>query len=292
MLNRLVMSALRYLPQPLRRSFYLGRVHVEPTELESVTIRLATDARELEGACRLVHDAYVQRGILAPASHGLRLTAFALLPTTSTFVAVRGGEVVGTISVVEDSPLGLPMEDAYPAEIAALRARGQRIAEIGGLAVAAGERRRGIAFLLENAFIRLLHHGRRVDLFTLAIHPNVGDYYKALYCAKDLGPVRDYGGSLRNAPAVALTISMGETERFWRAARNGPARTFGELLFGEHANVELPAAPTRWSEREIARLVTRRGFDLAKLPAKHRAHLARFYPRLFGRPSAIARVAA
>lgn len=292
MLNRLVTRALRYLPEPLRRSFYLRRVRFDREEIESVTFRLATETHELEGACRLVHDAYVARGILAPASHGLRLTAFTLLPTTSTFVAVREDKVVGTISVVEDSPLGLPMEDAYSEEIAALRARAPRIAEIGGLAVAEGERRRGIAFLLENAFIRWSHHVRGIDTFTLAIHPCVGDFYKMLYCASELGPVRDYGGSLRNAPAVALTISMGAAERFWREARSGPARTFRDLLFGDHANLQLPEAPAPWNEAELAHLLARRGFDLASLPVRQRAHLARFYPRIFGRPSRIARVAA
>jgi glycine/D-amino acid oxidase-like deaminating enzyme len=44
----------------------------------------------------------------------MRVTPGHAVPSTAVFVALKGAEVVGTMTLVEDSPLGVPMEPIFP----------------------------------------------------------------------------------------------------------------------------------------------------------------------------------
>ncbi len=107
---------------------------------DPVTVKQAETREELEAAYRLVHQSYMEAGYMAPHPSGLRVRAFEVLPQTATFIAVENGDVIGTISLIVDSPLGLPMEESYRAEVSALRRQGRKIAEVSSLAVTKGSR--------------------------------------------------------------------------------------------------------------------------------------------------------
>lgn len=93
-----------------------------------------------------MYEAYVRRGLARPNPSGLRATPHQLLPTTEVLVAVHHGQVIATISLVRDGKLGLPMEIAYPTEVAALRARGLYLAEVSCLADQRLARPAGVAW--------------------------------------------------------------------------------------------------------------------------------------------------
>ncbi|OXJ20077.1 hypothetical protein CFB39_08975 [Burkholderia sp. AU6039] len=78
---------------------------IEKSELEGITIGLAGTLAEREQAFRLVHESYVARGIALPARSGLMFSPHHILPGTTTFIAMRSGRLIGTISLVEDSPV-------------------------------------------------------------------------------------------------------------------------------------------------------------------------------------------
>ena len=78
---------------------------------------------------------------MQPDPAGIRLSIHYALPTTRTFVAVLGSDVIATISLFCDSPLGLPMDDLYEQELRALRRQGRCIGEVGMLA----DRRRSLS---------------------------------------------------------------------------------------------------------------------------------------------------
>ena len=74
---------------------------------------LATDRHTLEQAFRLQHDQYVAHGYMDAHPSGWRLSLHNALSPTRVFVARRGGRVVGTMTLITDSPLGLPMDEIY-----------------------------------------------------------------------------------------------------------------------------------------------------------------------------------
>jgi hypothetical protein len=110
---------------PLDRVFRLAE-----RQLGRIEYRVVETLEEMRACCRLVHDEYVQRDYITPQANRLKLSRFHVLPSTTTFVArhpERG--LLGTVTLIEDSPLGLPMDETYDGELNALRQKEQYLAE-------------------------------------------------------------------------------------------------------------------------------------------------------------------
>ena len=144
-------------------------------------------------------------------------TPFLALPSTLIFVALQEGRIVGTISVVVDGPAGLPMETIYGKEVAALRAQGRRIAEVGALCVTPGLRGFGVPFLLNKAMGLSARDVARVDDLVIAVHPRAHDLYRALLGFETMGPIREYPSLKKSALAVGLRLPLREAQESYRA---------------------------------------------------------------------------
>ncbi len=106
-----------------------------PPLLPSVDFRVVETIEELRAATHLAYREYLKRGYVNPHPSQLKLSVFHALPETTTFIAVhpeRG--VIGTMALIPDSPLGLPMEEVYKPELDGLRRGGHRVAEASMLA--------------------------------------------------------------------------------------------------------------------------------------------------------------
>ena len=107
-----------------------------PDALRCFTFSVVSAMDELRDAAHLVYREYLRRGYMGPNHAQLKLTIFHALPETAVFVAKDpAGHVVGTLTLIPDSPLGLPMDGAYREELNTLRAGGQRLAEASMLAL-------------------------------------------------------------------------------------------------------------------------------------------------------------
>src|SRR3954466_8640071 len=101
------------------------------TSAGAVAAALAVTPDEVEQAERLVHDAYVARGLRDATVHRRAARARGHV----VFVARIGGAIGATLSLLQDSTRGLPVDALYHAEVAALRRGGRRLAEVSALAV-------------------------------------------------------------------------------------------------------------------------------------------------------------
>jgi len=118
-------------------------------EVRAVTYKIAVERHELEDAFSLVWDNYVQTGLHQQDDIGMRFTKYHFLPETRIFVAnfhealaaqqpekfTGDGACVGTVTLVMDGAMGLPMEEFCGDEIARMRAEGRKIAEVVAFAV-------------------------------------------------------------------------------------------------------------------------------------------------------------
>src|SRR5436190_20579598 len=66
---------------------------------------LAITRAELDGASRLVHRCYLERGYVQPSADGRHVSPYLAMPSAAVFVARAAGEVVATVSLLEGSEL-------------------------------------------------------------------------------------------------------------------------------------------------------------------------------------------
>lgn len=181
----------------------------EPTTASEFGVARSTDT--LDQAFRLIHDQYVARGYMRPDPSGWRLGLHHALPGTKVFVAQARGRVVGTVALVPDSPIGLPMDDLYGAELAPLREQARYVAEVSGLAIAEECRSSGLAILKSLVRLLLLYaiEVRGCSDICIAVNPrHVGFYRRVFPHAHEIGERRAYD-KVNGAPAVALRIDLG-----------------------------------------------------------------------------------
>lgn len=121
-----------------------------------------------------------------------------------TLSAIEHDVTIGTITVVLDGPEGLGAEEAFGAEVDALRAEGNRVCEFGKLAIdPISGTKRVIAALFHVAYI-IAHRMRGYDVLVMEVNPRHVRYYERMLGARVLGEQRL--NRKVNAPAVLLTI--------------------------------------------------------------------------------------
>ena len=97
-----------------------------------ITIGRAVSAAALIEAYRRVYTRFIAKGYILLEETHTRVRVFEALSKTATFVAKQSGsnDIVGVVSLLPDSHLGLPSEHAFGKEIGTLRASGRRICEV------------------------------------------------------------------------------------------------------------------------------------------------------------------
>jgi hypothetical protein len=164
----------------------------------------ANDIESFLAAFRLVYEAYVGEGLMEPNRVGLRFLPHQLLDTSSVFLATRGDDIVGTLTMVNDGELGLPIESLYPTEMAQLRGTSKRIAELTCFALNGAVSSQCFAALrgLLRSAIRLAR-ARSIEFLTVCIHPRQASFYERRLEFTRLGPVRSCPW-VCNRPAIAM----------------------------------------------------------------------------------------
>ena len=174
----------------------------------NVELRIASRREHYAGAFRLVHDMYCKTGLAQPNPLGMRVTPYQLLDTSQVFVALLNGEVICTLTLVQDGELGLPMEQVYPGQIQERRELGLRIAEVSCLADRRLSPKR--FFSLFSDLCRVMAQFARlseVDEIWIACHPKHAPLYEHRLAFTTRGALTDYPTVLGN-PAVPLCLDL------------------------------------------------------------------------------------
>lgn len=251
---------------------------------DPVTVKQAETQEELEAAYRLVHHSYVEAGYINPHPSGLRVRIFEVLPQTATFIAIEKGEVVGTISLIVDSPLGLPMEESYREEVNALRRQGRKIAEVSGLAVTKGSRNLGV-FVRLCKYATLFAISVGVEDLCIGISPEHAPFFKEVYLFETMGEVRSYS-SAKEDPVVALRLDLNLFPALCRAAYEGmdaDANYYNYVFVYQPGWVKYPRNPQRFCPMTPATLryfLVEKTDVLRRADARARAYLQACYPHV------------
>lgn len=132
-ISRRFWSYLKYLPRSFRVEIIRSQFEVEYDLPEHIVLKQAETEDEIKQALKIVHDSYVELNYIDPTESQLRFSKFHALPTTVILVAKWQNEVIGTLSIIPDSALGLPSDTTWPLD--RYRKNGNVIAEISSLAI-------------------------------------------------------------------------------------------------------------------------------------------------------------
>ena len=187
-----------------------------------VAFGLANDLRAFDQAFRLVHDQYVRRGYTDPHPSGRRITDHHRLPSTRVFVAQEDREVIGTVTLIEDSAAGLPMDEIYREELAQLRAAALRIAEVSALAADSRRRPVGVGVLLGLMRVLVIYAAEfaRLDHLCIAVNPRHVPFYTNVLQFRQFGPRKAFP-KVNGAPAVGLRLDLGFVRDLIRIGETG-----------------------------------------------------------------------
>ena len=236
------------------------------SDTESVVVELATTVEDLNAAYRLVYERYLVEGYQEPAPGKIRFVAHCCLPESYTFVARFRGEIIATLTLIQDRDFGLPLEREYHREIRALRFQGRRIAEVSCLATREGVDRRVVLELIRTMYLFARYRVGVTD-WVIAINPKQCGFYAKGLLFESLGGQRTYS-ACEGAPAVALITDITDWEERMRQEHgNGLLGRFFSRDGKTAATSRIPSPPGReqLAERlEFAeRIMAIRGTDTA-----------------------------
>lgn len=199
------------LPRDVQRRLLLRYVRFDEQKLAALRVHLAETPADVRGAVRLLHEVYSRCGIIRPNTAGLHVTKYNALPTTMIFVAKEGSRVVGTLSMVLDTPLGLPMDSTHRPELDALRGQGLRLAEVVGTACSEDYRGSGLVFYL---YRTMVHAALRANLDRVVMRASRKGalLYQELMVCEVLGQLRP-DPLLNNKAFAALALDLRSCER-------------------------------------------------------------------------------
>lgn len=262
-------------------SFFAGRLcQLLPyytKDLECRPIRSQSEARE---AFSLVYSQYLKRHYCQPNDMRIYFTPSVFLPESRTIVLKKDNVLVGTVSIIVDSPAGLPMEELFPKEIKALRRPGRKLCEVVMLALDNSCLKKGLFSLTDFekmsrlfSLFRALYRSSYLDLGVTDLVINMNPKHIALYeyiLFKRIGPEKMWPGSCEK-PAVPMHLD------YQRAIREWPdeARAF----FGKEVERnELTAY--RWSSEDVAMLLKK--MSLGTLSMEQIKYFEQCYPGCLG----------
>lgn len=177
------------------------------------------DDSEKTLAYRLVYESYLEVGATVPNDEALRITKYHSLPQTIVLVGKKADRVIGTLSIIQDNPLGLPIEEIF--DISLFRSPNTKIAEISSLAVAKGFRRGGIVLFPLTRLMWRTGEKLGIDFLFITVDPKHLDLYQGILGFKRIEKKVKRYAFANNKPSIGLYLPVKEMRfLFFREKRH------------------------------------------------------------------------
>jgi hypothetical protein len=197
-----------------------ARVALHETPLDAFRIELATAAASIMDALTLLQAVYADKRLATNKRQTMRIMPHHLLPVSMVFVARHGDRAVGTISITQDSPVGLPLDKDYATELGLLRDAGCRLGEIHSLAVEPQFHATGLMSLLAMVSLWSLRNVLGASHGVIGVHPRAEGYYRAIYAFARFGAPKTHAEL--EAPVVGLCVDVGALRTHLRTHFTAP----------------------------------------------------------------------
>ena len=191
-------NVVPFLPPPNREAPDLGALAAElagvspDTRDSGFRTFVAANLDRRERAFCLAYRVYLDCGYVVERPARRIVSKFdAQSSTLVLLIQDAEGRDAATVSLVFDSPAGLPSDEVHGDDLAPLRAQGRRLAEVTRLAI--GLPYVGSKPLLVQLFNAISAYGRHVEGSTdcvIEVHPRHVNYYRRLLMFEPAGPER------------------------------------------------------------------------------------------------------
>lgn len=237
-------TVLRILPRKIRHQIMRKSLHL-PTQFPAdVRFKVAETAEEYIQSFSVLHDSYLRAGYVDPVKGGLRILPHHCLPSTSIIVAKINEKVVGTVTIIRDTSMRLPMDQIF--DLSSFRKRNLRIAEVSSLSIHP-KHRGSHGLILHGLFRYIAIYARehlKCDLLSVTVNPKMVNLYSAIICFEHLNQdtVQSYG-FVKGAPAVGMIVDLVHLEEVTkRIYGNAPAhQNLNDFYFrSSFPNFEFP----------------------------------------------------
>ncbi|MCO6431152.1 MAG: hypothetical protein J5J00_09850 [Deltaproteobacteria bacterium] len=190
---------------------------------------------ELQEALSLVYQQYRKFGYTQFNEHGLRISGYELLPSSTVFIDTAEDGVCGTVTLIEDSIAGLPADGEFADELNALRAKGRKVAEASMFACE-DEAQAGSNAALIGALFNACT-GNRIDDLILVVNPkHVAFWHKVL--GFDVLANERVCGRICDAPGILLHLDIAEIVAGRKKLNSFASRLLLQSRFGEGSTVK------------------------------------------------------
>ena len=188
-------------------------------------------------AYELLYNLYSKMGIVQKNDCELWLSIYDALPETTTLMAEDDqGCCSGALTIVFDSPIGLPADELYKEEIDEIRNSGHQICEFVSLGIGKTVKNsiKVLACLFYCGFLHAWQRNKSRELI-ITVHSRYENFYRRNIFFDRIGPDRKYG-KVNGAPTVLLKISLEALSRLRRTHRAFP---FNMMNFSDQKELEL-----------------------------------------------------
>jgi hypothetical protein len=199
-------------------------------------VRVAKTLTEVLAAWRLVHDAYVAKGIIDPNPFGLHTNVQTARPGTLVVCGDSAGELSSTLTVTRDGNFGLPLDEVYGAQLDALRSRGAKLCEFGLFTHRLGALPLG---MLSATVSHALQEAS--STIVIGVHPRHAGFYRRVFGFARLSEAREYE-TLNGVSVCLLHLDRGFFERADLPSRSVPSDSLLALPGAEQAYGFAPSA--------------------------------------------------
>ena len=230
------------------------RYRVPKLANSDLIIRLAENSAEIDAANRLIYRNYVN--LYWPEDEdAFRNNKYLNSPHRQVCVAVEAGRVVGTMSMITDSPLDLPSDSFRPEILRSFRMSGDHLAEITSFAVDhAVQHPMNLVMFLFKFFLQYSFYYANIDRLVASCRPRHAEFYAKCLCFEKLAPAapHPYAGNVV-CQFVALELLPAHVLLGARYPEDPEAgdNFYRFLLVDEHPNVRFPDTVTAQRSRLI-----------------------------------------
>jgi hypothetical protein len=180
------------------------RVNPKYSSKHLISYRIAETEKEVIQALNLLQKTYKEIDVVDDSKQTIRVNKYNILPSSTIFIAVRQGEVIGTVTQVLDTVIGLPIDGH--SDISRLRETGEKICEISGLAVKKEWRNSNVFIPLVTFAKEYIKNKVGAKYTVIVVNKKASLFYKAVFLFEALEGVGRKYKNLNDYSAMSFYV--------------------------------------------------------------------------------------